>query len=433
MSGFRGGIHPPDHKSRTDSVPIRDVTLPAMLVVPLQQHIGRPATACVKPKQEVAVGEMIGQRQGPVSADVHSPATGTVKRIDSVMLPTGRRADAVAIETASEQGPWPWTEPWGGSAPRELVVERIEAAGVVGMGGAGFPTAVKMRPPEDKPVDTLVVNGCECEPYLTADHRLMVEWPRAVAGGVKYLMRALGVARCVVAVEDNKPGAVIALHDVDWPDGVTIKVLPTRYPQGAEKMLIAATLGRNVPSGGLPMDVGVDVQNVATVAACARAVCCGEPLIRRIVTVTGPGIREPGNFRAPIGMSVGDLIAEAGGFTDDVTELIFGGPMMGLDQAALDTPITKTTSGIIALTGRDESVEAACLRCGRCVDACPMGLLPVRIARAARRRVIPELATLGALDCMECGCCAWACPSQRDIVPWVRLGKRILQSERVPA
>jgi len=435
MAGFRGGVHPPDTKRLTRGAPITEVYLPDIVVIPLQQHLGAPCEPCVRPKQTVAVGELIGKPTGRVSAPVHASVAGVVRSIDRVPHPSGRRVEAVTIEVDRDRttyvpNPCPPGEHAGDDIAPEVILEEIGAAGIVGMGGAGFPTRIKLSPPRDKPIDTLILNGCECEPYLTGDHRLMAEQPVLVVEGMRLMMRALGVRHGVIAVEDDKPDAVRALRAARLPDGVTVHVLPVRYPQGAEKLLVAAVLDRIVPSGGLPLDVGVVVQNVATAAAVTRAVRCGEPLIRRVVTVTGHGVREPGNYRVPFGMLVGDLLRVAGGLSDDAGAVIFGGPMMGVAQATLDTPIIKTTSGIVVMERDAARASHPCLRCGRCIDVCPMGLAPAFLARAVEAGLVAHAETLGILDCMECGSCTFMCPSGRAIVAWIRQGKADLAAAR---
>ena len=432
MAAFKGGVHPPESKEYSCHEAISVLAPPATVVIPLQQHIGAPCKAVVKAREEVTLGQLIGEPQGRVSSPIYATVSGKVKSVGLAPHPGGKRVMAVTIEASEEQPEWPWSERKPAPSGAEDILAAIRDAGIVGMGGAGFPTDVKLQPPPGKSIDTVILNGCECEPYLTADHRAMLEKPDRVSAGLGYLMQALGVKKAIVALEDNKPDAAEALKKTDWPEGAEVKVLPTRYPQGAEKMLIDACLGRKVPSGGLPMDVHVVVQNIATAVAVADAVEFGQPLVQRIVTVTGPGIVKPGNYVTRFGMSVGDLIEAAGGLKDGVGAVVFGGPMMGMTQAGMDSPVTKTTSGIIALMDEMVADEGTrnCLRCGRCVEACPMGLAPVRLALAAEKGRIDVMEDYNILDCIECGSCSYTCPSHRPLVPMIRLGKGAVMAAR---
>jgi len=432
MAAFKGGVHPPETKEFSAHRPISVLHAPKTVVIPLHQHLGAPCKPTVKAREHVALGQLVGEPQGRVSAPVHSSVSGTVKSIEPMSHPSGKRVEALVIEVDAEQPEWPWTQRRAAPTDPQEVLKAISEAGIVGMGGAGFPTHVKLNPPPGKRVDTVILNGCECEPFLTADHRLMVEQAERIAAGMRHIMHAMGVARGVVALEDNKPDAAEKLRNAPWPEGVAVRVLPTRYPQGAEKMLIKACLGRRVPSGGLPMDVGVVVQNVATAAAVADAVEYGTPLIRRVVTLTGPGVQEPGNYLVPIGMTVGDLVEAAGGLREGAGAVIFGGPMMGVAQATMDSPIIKTTSGVVVLMEGQVSADGPmpCLRCGRCVEVCPMGLAPVMLARSAYKERLDLMEKLSILDCIECGCCAFTCPSHRPLVPWIRLGKGLVTAAR---
>ena len=331
MAAFKGGVHPPESKEYSHHEPIIELAQPKSIVIPVQQHLGAPAKALVKARTDVEVGQLLAEPQGRVSAPVHATFSGKVAKVEEAPHSSGRNVMSFLIDVADEQPEWPWLEKREIPRDAEGILNAIAEAGIVGMGGAGFPTAVKLKPPPGKSIDALILNGCECEPFLTSDHRLMAEQPERIAAGVGYLMTALGVTSCVVALEDNKPDAAEALKKTEWPGGCTVQVLPTRYPQGAEKMLIKAVLDRKVPSGGLPLDVGVVVQNVATAAAVADAVEYGMPLIRRIVTVTGPAVVKPGNYLVRFGTTVGDLLEAAGGLTDDAGQVLFGGTHDGDD------------------------------------------------------------------------------------------------------
>jgi Na+-translocating ferredoxin:NAD+ oxidoreductase subunit C len=425
MTAFKGGVHPPEFKEYSHKKAIIELDPPKSIVIPVQQHLGAPCKAVVKAREEICVGQLVGEAQGRISAPIHASLSGKVSKVEPAPHPSGSNVTALLVDVDEEQPETPWQERRETPQDAEGILQAIADAGIVGMGGAGFPTAVKLMPPPGKTIDTLVINGCECEPFLTADHRLMAEMPERISAGVGYLMTALRVKTCVVALEDNKSDAAEALKKVSWPQGCVVEVLPTNYPQGAEKMLIKATLDRKVPSGGLPLDVGVVVQNVATAAAVADAVEYGMPLIRRVVTVTGPAVKNPGNYLVHLGTKVGDLLDAAGGLTDDAGAVVFGGPMMGMTQAAMDAPIIKTTSGIVAFTDRQAVSERMmnCIRCGRCVEVCPMGLAPVRLSQAAQKDRLDVLETYHVLDCIECGSCSYTCPSHRPLVPMIRLGK----------
>lgn len=382
----------------------------------------------VKAKEGVTAGQKIGEAGGFVSSPVHASISGTVTAIEARPHPIGRPVTSVVIEAGDEEGEPVPTEgiPDPLTATPEALKEAILGAGIVGMGGAAFPTHVKLSPPEGVSIDTVILNGCECEPYLTADHRVMLEWTDDVVYGLKVIMRILGVSTGVIAIEENKPDAVdVMRRAVQGDDGIRVDVLHERYPQGAEKTLINEVLNREVPSGGLPLHVGVVVQNVGTSATVARAVRDGTSLIERVVTVTGHGVKDPGNVLVRIGTPFGTIIDACGGMTEDAAKIVSGGPMMGIAQTSLDVPVVKGTSGILVLTEEEcrEHRASPCIRCGRCVDSCPMGLQPTRLERASERNRMDELEQLGAADCVECGCCAYVCPSHRPLVQWIRLGK----------
>ena len=439
MARYGRGVHPSYHKELASDKSIRRLDAPSSVVVPLQQHIGAPCTPLVKAKEYVVAGQKIGEPGGFVSSPVHASISGTVAAIEPRPHTIGRPTMAVVIEAgeAPEGFEDPLTAREGFEDPLTATPDELKGAiseaGLVGMGGAAFPTHVKLSPPPDSTLDTVVLNGCECEPYLTADHRVMVESTDDVVYGLKVIMRILGVQDGVIAIEGNKPDAVAAMQKAVQGDGnLRVVVLGERYPQGAEKTLINEVLSREVPSGGLPLHVGVVVQNVGTSAAVARAVRDGTPLIERVVTVTGHGVKEPANVLVPIGMSFSEIIDACGGLTENAAKIIGGGPMMGIAQTSLDVPVVKGTSGILVLTEEECRARkvAPCIQCGRCVDACPMGLLPTRLERASERNRMDELERLGAADCVECGCCAYVCPSNRPLVQWIRLGKAEVMAAR---
>jgi len=433
---FAGGIHPPERKSLAESLPIEVLPTPKLISVPLLQHLGAPCEALVKARDEVEIGQIIGRSDAPISAPVHASIQGTVARPSMATLPNGRHVASIPIKAAAEpslEGRELYEDHFGGDWPTagfdrfdpESIAEAVRDAGLVGMGGAAFPTWVKLAPNPERPVDTVLINGCECEPYLTADSRLMVEAAAPVISGSLLAARSIGAERIVVAIEDNKPEAIAAMRAAAKDTGVEIEPVPTKYPQGAEKQLVIAVLGRVVPGGGLPLDVGVVVVNVGTAAAVARAVLRGKPLTHRIVTVSGDGIDRPKNILVPIGVAYRDVIEFAGGLEQDAARVIAGGPMMGFTLGDFGVPVTKGTSGITVLTHDNlrQVAETACVRCGRCVDVCPMDLVPTRIALAARRGLWDQVRRYHAGSCMECGCCAYECPAQIPLVQLIRLGK----------
>ena len=434
---FRGGVHPHDFKALAKDAPIRDLALPELLTVPMSQHIGRPATPVVKATDTVRRGDLLGEAAGFVSANVHAPTSGTVKRIVRCNTPTGLVCDAVLLapdgEDAWAEGLEAETDPL--ALEPKAIVGRAQAAGLVGMGGATFPTHVKLSPPDEKPIDTVILNGVECEPFLTADYRLMLERPTPIVEGLRLAMKAVGCARGIIGIEANKPDAAEILREAcekveDASVRLSVELLPVKYPQGAEKQLIQALLGREVPSGGLPMDVGVVVQNVATAAALAEACRSARPLTERIVTVTGEGVDAPCNLRARIGTPIGNLLDEAGFDPARTRKLVCGGPMMGMAHFDLEMPVNKGLSGLLALVDPQIYPHRNCIRCGRCVRGCPQGLMPSELSLLVESGRFHEARERNLLDCMECGVCTYQCPSRRPIVQWVKLAKYELARER---
>ncbi|MEJ2399753.1 MAG: electron transport complex subunit RsxC [Xanthomonadales bacterium] len=416
LPSFRHGVHPPEHKELTSGIASRRLPFPKEIVLPLSQHIGRPSEALVKPGDRVERGDVIAKASGFISSRVHATAAGTVKAIEHWPHPAGamQRSIRIEVDPHSTQLQRPRLVPHWDEVPAEQLSEEISKAGIVGLGGAAFPSHVKLRPPEDQPVDVLMVNGCECEPYLTSDHRVMLEQPERVHRGIRIVLRALGIDRAVIGIENNKPDAIEIMRATAPTDlDVRVQALQVKYPQGAEKMLIKAVTGREVPSGKLPSSIGALVQNVATTANIAKVFETGEPLIERIMTVSGRGIRRPGNWVIPFGTKLGDVIAACGGFTEDAAEIVFGGPMMGQSQASLDVPVLKATGGILVLS-KDECKRQEilpCIRCGKCVDACPVFLNPQLLGSLARVDRYEEMVDANLHDCMLCGCCSFVCPS----------------------
>ena len=415
-TGFRHGVHPPEEKGLTSHLPIRRMPYPEELVLPLRQHAGKPAIACVRAGDRVERGDKLGEADGFMSVPIHASAAGTVVDIDWWPHPDGSMAQAVRIKVDSfaPQVPRPRMVPHWEGLTTEQVVKAVQEAGVVGLGGAAFPTHVKLAPPKDHHVHTLIINGAECEPYLTSDHRTMVEHPDRVHFGIRVMMRAMGVLKCVIGVEKNKPDAIAALRRT-VPDDLDVTILPltVKYPQGAEKMLIHAVTGVEVPSGKLPVTVGVVVQNVGSVSAIAEVFETGLPLIERIVTVSGHGLRKPANLIVPVGTKLRDLLAHCDGVTAEAAEVIIGGPMMGQALGNLDAPVIKGTTGVVVLE-KGETREAAaypCIHCGRCLEACPVFLNPSLLGDFARTQQYEQMVDLHLADCMLCGSCAYVCPS----------------------
>ncbi len=431
-STFQSGVHPDDAKQRTAASPIRRLPFPDEVVLPLQQHTGAPATLLVRVGDHVERGDMIAAAQGFISSPVHASAAGRVTAIGPWPHPSGRYQIAVqiAVDRYAAQTPRRRLVPdWEGLSPKEIV-DAVQQAGVVGLGGAAFPAHVKLSPPPDQAIDTLLVNGCECEPYLTSDHRVMVEYSERVYLGIRIMLHCLGIRRAVVGIEQNKPDAVEAMRAAAPSDlDIEVCALEAKYPQGAEKMLIKALLDREVPSGGLPGKVGVVVQNVGSVATLAEVFETGLPLIERIVTVTGAGVREPGNWIVPVGTKLRDLIEASGGLTDEASEIIFGGPMMGAAVANLDTPVLKGTSGVLVLGRADAPSQQIhpCIRCGHCLDACPVFLNPQRLGNLATNERWQEMAEYHLMDCMLCGCCSYVCPSNIPLTQLFSIAKTALR------
>lgn len=424
---FRHGVHPPEMKDGTESRPIERVPFGREYVLPLSQHIGAPSKPVVKAGDRVVRGQVIAEPGGFVSTSLHAPVTGRVTAVEPRLHANGKMMPAIVIEADpySSQKLTPATPPRPEELDNAALVRQVQAAGLVGMGGAAFPSHVKLSLPENRRIEFIVINGCECEPYLTSDDRLMAERPGAVVRGTEIMLRNLGAKRAYIGIEANKPDAIKALRAI-VRDPIEVVVVQVKYPQGAEKMLIDAILKLQVPAGGLPLDIGILTNNVATTAAVADWFDRGQPLIERVVTVAGPGIPRPRNLLVPLGTPVSALVEYCGGLTPDTRQVIMGGPMMGMPQKSLDVPVMKGTSGILALNRvfQLSAQEYACIRCGRCLEACPMFLNPTRIAHLAKfERSADELKGAHALDCFECASCSYVCPSNIPLVQWIRVGK----------
>ncbi|MBZ0273645.1 electron transport complex subunit RsxC [bacterium] len=431
---FRHGVHPGEHKDATHHLPIERMPFVDELVLPLAQNIGAPSVAVVEPGQRVARGQKIARPGGFVSTALHAPVSGTIRAIELRPTANGRREPAIVIKT----DPWAAGElaydrpPDPASLAHAEFIQWVQDAGFVGLGGAAFPTHVKLSVPEGKKVRFVVANGCECEPYLTCDHRIMAERPGQVVRGLRLVMARLGVTRGYVGVESNKPDAIEALKTAAGVDaGIEVIALDVKYPQGAEKMLIDAIFRREVPSGRLPLDLEMVVQNVGTLAGLADLFDRGIPLIERVVTVTGPGIRRPANVLVPLGTPLGAVIEHCGGLLPGTRQIILGGPMMGMAQKSLDVPIVKGASGIVAFTSVSPraGMEQPCIRCGRCLDACPMFLNPSRLAVAARNERADMLEAMHIADCFECASCSFVCPSSIPLVQLMRVGKGLVRQK----
>ena len=434
---FSGGIHPDYHKELSAGAPITAVAMPRVLTVPLSQHLGAPAKPVVKPGDIIKKNQLIGEAGGFISAPVHAPAAGKVTGIGEAITASGRTCAAVVIET-DEQGEAECLPPiadWQ-RADKSALQNRVGEAGVVGMGGAGFPTKVKLSPPANKPIDTLILNGAECEPYLTSDHRMMLEHAEGIRRGAEIIRSILGAKTVRVAIEDNKPEAIAAMEKAfaDIEGDVEIFVLETAYPQGAEKQQIYSVTGREVPRGGLPMDIGCVVENVSTAYAVFDAVVNGQPLTHRVASVTGDAVCAPANLLVPNGTSYADLVAACGGLKGKAVKIISGGPMMGFSVNTLNVPTGKTTSGVVLLAAATAMVSSytsqACISCGRCVEVCPMRLLPSEMSQFIEADDIENALQVCIMDCIECGACAYVCPAHRPLTHHCRRGKAIVAAKR---
>lgn len=432
---FRHGVHPDDAKGATNALPIERMPFVDAYVLPLSMHIGAPSKPLVKRGDYVERGSLIAKPGGYVSTALHAPVSGTVKGIELRPHPNGKQMPAIIIET----DPYSSQEHAGEPPPSpdllspEDFAARVQEAGIVGLGGAAFPSHVKLKVPEGKKADFLVLNGCECEPYLTCDHRVMAERPEAVLRGMRIMMRQLHAKRAYIGVEANKMDAIDNLRaSVGANEDVTIVPLEVKYPQGAEKMLIDAIFKSEVPDGGIPLELEIVVHNVGTAAALADFFDEGQPLVERVVTVTGPGIRRPSNLIVPLGTMVQAVIDHCGGLLPETRQLILGGPMMGLAQKRLDVPVLKGTSGIVALTrrGPGPASEEPCIRCGRCIDACPMFLNPSRLATLVRADEVELLEAHHQLSCFECASCSFVCPSHIPLVQLMRMGKALVREAK---
>jgi electron transport complex protein RnfC len=434
---FEHGVHPAHHKNQTEHLPIQRVPFVKDYVMPLGQHIGVPSTPAVTVGERVQRGQLIAEPGGFVSTALHSPVTGTIKKIGDFRGVDGRFAAGIGIEAdpfATQRmdavSPVDWQ-----SLSLEDFIEAVQMAGIVGMGGAAFPAHVKLSVPDGVRIRSLLVNGAECEPYLTNDHRLMLERPEALLEGAEIVRQKLGADETVIGVESNKPDAIdIIRRHIPPGQPVRVVALKVKYPQGAEKMMIKSVFGKEVPAGQLPRDVEVNVNNVGTIVAIADYFLRGLPLVERVVTVAGPGVTYPANLIVPLGTPVREVVKFCGGLKGGTREIIMGGPMMGRPIASLDVPVLKGCSGVLVFTEAETArrKEYPCIRCGRCLEACPYFLNPSRFARLSRARRFDEMKALNVFDCVECGCCTFACPSNIPIVQLIRTAKDDLTHRKEP-
>ena len=428
LKAFKGGV-PVPHTKRTEDCEVVKMPVPKKLIFPMVQHLGAPCTPLVKKGDYVKVGQKIGDAESPVAAPVHSSVSGTVTDVRPILYAGG--VDVMSVEIASD----------GLQVVHELVqppvyndkkgfLKAIRESGLVGLGGAGFPTAIKLSPPADKPVDILIINCAECEPFITSDYREMIDNPQGVIDGIRIILGVTGIKSAFIGIESNKPKAIEKFSAILADDSL-IKVvrLPSRYPQGGEKQLIYAVTGRKVPAGKLPSEIGVLVQNVNTVSFIAEYIKTGMPLIKKKVTVDGSAVREPKNLEVLIGTPLRDVFEFCGGFSEEPGKIIMGGPMMGVAQFSLDNTVVKHTNALLAFNKKDAAItdESVCIKCGKCVEACPMNLSPLFINGCVEKNVIDDTVKYGVNDCMECGCCSFVCPASRYLVQSIRYAKEELK------
>ena len=434
---FDHGIHPVEHKEQTADKPIRRLSFAPELVLPLSQHRGAPSRPIVKAGQEVVRGEPIAEADGFFSVPIHAPADGVIRAIDLAPTAEGPRIPAIFLKVhraSNQEILYDMPRHLSVLTPDELI-DAVRSSGLVGLGGAAFPSHVKMKPPPGRKIETLVVNGCECEPYLTCDHRVMLEQPNSIMAGIRIAMRATGATRAVIGVEDNKPDALAKLREhLPLDLQVTVEAVETKYPQGAEKILIKSLFGREVPAGGLPADLGIAVYNVGTLAQMGDLLPLSRGLIERVVTVSGPGVLKPGNYRVPIGTPLRFLLEQTK-MTDQAHEVILGGPMMGMSVASLEVPVTKAVSGVVVLDVEHPDLAhrqvLPCIRCSACLEACPVNLNPSMLGQLAQHRDYDRMAKEYYLDqCFECGCCAYVCPSNIPLTQYFRIAKAINRDQK---
>jgi electron transport complex protein RnfC len=425
----KGGVHPPEHKAPTAGLAVETMPVPDELEIILGQHIGAPCTPVVALKDTVQEGQIIGEVQKGLGVPLHAPAAGTVTALGMSGHPMRVSAPSLTIRVDHEAPPASYSRNDWHTFSREELLARVRDAGIIGIGGAGFPSHVKLSPPPDNRVDTLIVNGAECEPYITADHRQMLEHGPQIIDGARIVLKILGINDCRIGIESNKPDAIAAMKKAAAASAnenkISVTPLQVKYPQGSEKQLIQAITGRKVPAFALPSAVGVVVHNVGTVKAIYDAVALGKPLYEKVLTVSGRGIARPANLLVKAGTRISDIVAHLGGLTPYLAKIIMGGPMMGFAVSSLDIPVTKTTSSLLFLAEEeiDTRPHSQCIRCGWCLAACPMGLEPKEIAIHVEAGRPQDTGQFGVFECFECGCCAYVCPAKRPLVQFIRLAK----------
>ena len=431
---FRGGVHPYDGKELSKEKPVRELLPGKELVYPLSQHIGAPAKPIVAKGDHVLAGQKIAEMGGFVSANIHASVSGTVKEIKKVRNNVGAMVDAIVVENDEKYETVEFQSAASLEAlSKEEVLERIKEGGVVGMGGAGFPTHVKLAPKEPEKIEYVLVNGAECEPYLTSDYRRMLEQPEWIIGGLKCILKLFDNAKGYICIEDNKPDCISKLTEmVKDETKIEVKTLKTKYPQGAERCLIYAVSGREINSSMLPADAGCVVDNIDTVCAVYRAVMAGEPVMDRIVTVTGEAVADPCNFKAKMGMSFAELLEAAGGLKQPAKKIVSGGPMMGFAMFDYHVPVVKTSSAMLCMTEDDisEKEPTACINCGRCVNACPARLVPSRLATYSEHGQAELFEKHHGMECVECGCCSFVCPAKRPLTQSMRSMRKMVMANR---
>jgi len=431
---FRGGLHPYDGKELSKDKPIKNVLPKGELIFPLSQHIGAPAIPVIEKGERVLTGQMIAKANGFVSAPIYSSVSGTVKAIEPRRVLSGERAECIIIENDGlyEELQYESIENLDQLSKQEII-ERVRQAGIVGMGGAGFPTHVKLSPKERDKITYVIINCAECEPYLTSDYRRMLEEPEKIIGGLKAILKVLENAKGIIAIEDNKPDCIELIKKlVKEEPRIAVKALKTKYPQGAERQLIYAVTKRAINSSMLPADAGCIVNNADTAVAIYHAVMSGQPLMSRIVTVTGDAIKNPANFRVKMGTKFSELVEEAGGFSSTPEKLISGGPMMGISMFDLDVPIVKTSSALLCLSKDDvaKSEPSACINCGKCVEVCPGRIVPSRLADYAEHNNLEAFEKINGMECCECGCCSYICPAKRQLTQSIKSMRKMILANR---
>lgn len=432
---FPRGIHPPDFKTTAgQSISYIEPKVGTILIYPMVQHIGAPCKPTVAVGDYVKLGQVIGDSDAFVSAPIHATVSGKVVNISEALTPRGQLCEAVFIENDGQFAPCISMQPLKDykDASKEDILSKIRGGGVVGLGGAGFPAHVKLNPPKDKKIDTIIVNAAECEPYLTTDHRVLLEETVQMLEGLRIVLHLFPEACGIIAIEDNKPDVIEKLKQLDLGANISVMPLVTKYPQGGEKQLIYTSTGREVPSGGLPMDVGCIVHNVDTLVAIHRAVVIGQPLMRKVVTITGGAIKNPGNYQVLLGMTFKDLIDETGGMKSKPCKIVVGGPMMGVAQSKLEVPVIKISGGIILMTEEEAKRPSKrnCFRCGKCVDHCPIGLMPLDLSAYASRDDKMNFKKYNGMDCTSCACCSYVCPAHRNVAGEIIKLKDTILSEK---